>query len=158
MTFLVYFGETAKVDFSEQVQLELAQLSGFERRDLEKLDNIADAIISRMATFHLPNFLPDLMRRLDGKHMSRTTCFLFFMFAIHFLVFNLPSNYQKTHCRFPFWLTHIGYEIKTFPVTAICPKNFESLRMHPKPPVHLITFPIVSHKVGMLFNTRPSIP
>ena len=44
--------ETAKVELLEQVQVELAQLLDFKRRDLEELDNIAAPIISRMATFH----------------------------------------------------------------------------------------------------------
>ena len=103
--------ETAKVELLEQVQVELAQLPDFKRRDLEELDNIAAPIISRMATFH-----PQLSSRLDATVGWRTylTCALvslIFSFAIHFLISYLLSKYQKIHRRFPFRLTHFGREI-----------------------------------------------
>ena len=128
----------------------MKQLPGFKRRDLEEPDNIAAPIISRMATFH-----PQLSSRLDATVGWRTylMCELvsfIFSFAIHFFISYLLSKYQKIHRRFPFRLTHFGREIKTFPVTAVTPEDFEYLRLHPNL--------FVSEKVGQPFNTLPSVP
>ena len=60
----------------------------------------------------------------------------------------LFAKYQKIHRCFPFCLTHVGHEIKTFSVTALTPEDFEFLRLHPDHPLHRKTFLFVSHTVG----------
>ena len=91
----VVSAESAKLEVLENVQMELAQLPEYKRRNLEVIDSIATPIISCMATI-----IPQLSSRLDAT-VGWRTYFVFavfplvFSFAIHFLISYLFAKYQK---------------------------------------------------------------
>ena len=139
--------EFAELELRENVEMELAQLPEYKRRNLEEIDKIATLIISRMATIHsqLPSWFEATV-----EWRTYFTCAVFFLFCLLFML-SCPifsQSIKKIHLCFPFRLTHVSHEIKTFPVTAVTPGDYECLRSHTDHPLHRKKFLSVSQTAG----------
>ena len=76
---------TAKTQIFEQVQLHLAQMPDYERRDLTEIEKIADPIITKMTHFH---------SKFSSKFDNTVEWSFYLIFATVFFVFFSSSSFR----------------------------------------------------------------
>ena len=134
--------DTAKFRLLEKVQIQLAQIPDYKRRDLTEVEKIAKPIISEKTRFN-PQFSSKFN---DTVQWSTYLIFAIVSFCVsmgaHILFSYIMHKYQQVHRRFPFRLTLPGRQIKNKPVAVIPKDDWEYLQHNLDHPIlkkaHLI--------------------